>query len=148
MQLKAQVTSLELSRELKELGVKQESAFYWEDSVFTDGWELKSKERATLKGSHEIYSAFTVAELGELLPSSIKHTLKGGKEPKYSHYLQIIPDHWSGGKWTILYSSHHSNRTIDFVDDSEAEARAKMLIYLLENNLMETPKRSPENLAA
>src|SRR5437016_1173186 len=71
MKIEEQVTSLDLSKKLKELGVKQESAFYWEDSVFTDGMQLKSKERATLKGSHEIYSAFTVAELGETLPAGI-----------------------------------------------------------------------------
>jgi hypothetical protein len=37
MKIEKQVISLELSKKLKELGIKQESAFYWERSVFTDG---------------------------------------------------------------------------------------------------------------
>src|SRR5260370_11682568 len=137
MKLEAEVTSLELSKKLKELGVKQESAFYWERSMFTDGWELQSIERASLKASYEIYSAFTVAELGEMLPSSIKYTLAGGRKPKYSHYLHMLSsDHFSSGKWTVSYSTYRSNRTIDFMDDSEADARAKMLIYLLEMKMV------------
>jgi hypothetical protein len=67
MKLEEQVVSLELARRLKELGVKQESAFYW-----YDGEMLFS--RSPLGQAHTYnetitFSAFTVAELGEILPS-------------------------------------------------------------------------------
>ena len=59
--LEKQVCSLELAKKLKELGVRQESIFYWEKR---DGWELVDDP---YDDQFELYSAFTVAELGELL---------------------------------------------------------------------------------
>src|ERR1700689_4384174 len=69
MKLESQVCSLELSKRLKELGFKQESLFYW--------YNTKGDERfygiAYTKGSKlkNTFSAFTVAELGEMLPRNI-----------------------------------------------------------------------------
>src|SRR5207237_834898 len=108
MQLEEQVVSLELAKKLEELGVKQVSYFYWirrkpfnDYSLGTDVYKETT-----------FYSAFSVAELGELLPSSIKYTLAGGREPKYRHYLHILPKSSSGGKWRVFYSTYRSNREI------------------------------------
>src|SRR3990170_3524218 len=76
MRLEEQVANIELSRELKALGVKQESAFYWvEPSEPGDDWELAEE----IKDGQ--FSAFTVAELGEMTKG-----LDGG-EPTYGDHI-------------------------------------------------------------
>ena len=123
MKLEDQVCSLELSKRLKELGVKQESLFVWRKY---QGWlcELKSNDfiEHGWNGNelHET-AAFTVAELGELL-----------KMPNQSissfHQNCSV---WTGDSWAIY------DRGVVIVEEkTEADARAKMLIYLLENNFI------------
>jgi len=124
MQLQNQVSSLEFSKKLKELGVKQESLFYWiklydgtiilnhslmrEHSVAGDLYQ----QFPSVKSNK--YSAFTVAELGEMLPRD---------------YMSF---HNSIGKWfcedldTFIQPEYKAN---DY--NTEADARAKMLIYLI-----------------
>lgn len=127
MQLEKQVTSLELSKKLKELGLKQESLFYWHISYETVSEEYgqdyipyifyhKDESRHGFVGGGN-YSAFTVAELGEMLP-------------EYSHSWKV-ENQWICSLKTIP----SGNPTISA--ETEADARAKMLIYLLENNLIE-----------
>lgn len=60
MNLEQQVSNLELSQKLKELGVKQESLFVWYDEDDRPAW------RGAFKRTNEI-AAFTVSELTELL---------------------------------------------------------------------------------
>ncbi|MDL1971009.1 MAG: hypothetical protein LWW94_08570 [Candidatus Desulfofervidaceae bacterium] len=69
-QLKQQVVSFELAKELKKLGVPQESLFYWlEDTYFETVHLLARNEVPHPLPSHEqVYSAFTVAELLKLFP--------------------------------------------------------------------------------
>lgn len=68
--------SLESAKELKELGVPQNSLFYWTDEdiiLMPEGmgkWKI-----VNMKGLYpqaEYISAFTCAELGEMLPGFIK----------------------------------------------------------------------------
>jgi hypothetical protein len=74
MDLQKQVCSLELAKRLKELGVQQESVFAW--LVESDGsGTLTTKDdrpQRSFYRADEWCSAFTVAELGELLPESIE----------------------------------------------------------------------------
>lgn len=74
MKLEDQVCSLELAKKLKVLGVKQDSHFVWFDM---DG-EMQIVETLPAMppqkqdgGFNEWYSAFTCAELGEMLPQGI-----------------------------------------------------------------------------
>ena len=62
MKLQDQVTSLELSRKLKKLGVKQESIWYW--YCLGEDYAIRYRTPSVIKKG---YSAFTVAELGEML---------------------------------------------------------------------------------
>lgn len=117
------VSSLELSKKIKELGVKQDSLFYWvKDFDGCKGWQLFvtgqmcgqlddhyefSKEHLS---GYEFYSAFTVAELGEMLPEGYM-TKREGKR-------------WRGAGFDIADGS--------IIADTEANARAKMLIYLVD----------------
>lgn len=120
MKLAQQVTNLELSKRLKELGVKQESEFYWEE--YEEGkaflWNTGHKF------INEHFSAFTVAELGEMLP----------KERYWTDCKM------NTGRWRCAEYSEDGlaeDGKTSFCAENEADARAKMLIYLLEHKLIE-----------
>ena len=123
MKLEHQVVSLELAKRLKELGVEQESLFWYSKL----NGELKVKffdEDDYLDISEmEVYSAFTVAELGEMLPVGY-HTFAAGPRLEDRMY--------------ICYYTNANGDRFDYAQeaDTEADARAKMLIYLLENKLV------------
>jgi len=151
MTLEKQVTSLELSKRLRELGAKQESYFMWHRNklrnlvYLSESFEITKPEEC-----ERVASAFTVAELGELLPGTIEtenaayanpeHPNKGMRDGYY-----VLSCGRSDPKSTVRYFD------VDYADksiprdvlrlhtemaDTEADARAKMLIYLLENNLI------------
>ena len=120
MKLENLVVSLELAQKLKELGVKQESLFnyYWQDRQFGGKYILRFSRGSK---SREYISAFTVAELGEMLPSRLK-----AKEFQCIKYIEKwVCGYWNGG-WSYWYMAQEAK--------TEADARAKMLIYLIENN--------------
>lgn len=142
MKLEQQVTSLEISKKLKELGVKQESYFWHrvdlhggENKIFiqpTDEISRKcTSSEETYPALYKNYAAFTVAELGEMLPD---HIHLEAKELKQVLFIAKKDD----GKWMVGYSDYETEGTPPILD-TEADARAKMLIYLLENKLL-TPK--------
>ncbi len=116
MQLEQQLTNLEYSQKLKELGVKQESIWYWTDLPEDDGktWVL---QREGLWNKGLMFSAFTVAELGEMLP-------RGEYLETFYHSLEIQ-----------LTTTIKDTKEV-FTADTEANARAKMRIYLIENKLL------------
>lgn len=114
MKLENQVVSLDLSKRLKELGVKSPSNFYWDEG---DGIE----DRLEYSPNHvflELIPAYTVAELGEMLPT--------------------LTTSWKSalGNWVCEVPPQMNEENI--FADTEADARAKMLIYLIENNLLQT----------
>lgn len=123
MKLEQQVCSLELSKRLKELGVKQNSHFSWEELFGKPEYRLD----VTIHGEHRV-SAFTVAELGEMLPEDI-HT--NGAWYFFRHYK------WNGGKGTMLQYRSNTDHTLqDQKGVNMAEAYGLMLEYLITNNLM------------
>lgn len=142
MKLEQQVTSLELSKKLKELGVKQESLFYWcewseeklkysrdlgNDYLISDG--LKDKGVA---------SAFTVAELGEMLPRVIKKKVDDNSSFKNIEKFFLSHDENTGEGHASSYTFYYYGEAFDGfskADKTEANARAKMLVYLIENKL-------------
>jgi len=121
MILSSQVISLPLAKRLKELKVPQESLFYWvylgsHLSGSVDGWYIKPNYR--VKDDIEKLSAFTVAELGEML-----------KVTAWCIATQPIGEQWmcwapSWEDWGI------------HIDETMANAMAKMLIHLLEKGLI------------
>jgi len=130
--LNQQVTSLELSQKLKELNVPQESLFYWGKLEYSDRgmvWELCEKGVELI--TKDMVSAFSVAELGELLPFYID---KNGAVLT----LEITKVEDSIAKnWMIVYTTHYASRDENMYSkvfiDNEANCRAKMLIWLIEN---------------
>ncbi len=115
--------SLELAKKLKELGVKQESEFYWFKPNFGGGFELITKEVKNKISYSEVYSAFIVGELGEIVlkPSNIEWKVFWNK-----NRCMIYPAGTLG--FTMELST--------FVADTEVNARAKMWIYLIESELI------------
>jgi hypothetical protein len=144
MLLEKQVTSLEPSKRLKELGVKQDSLFAWyqyRDSVYCEYREHKAScdAQSTYHDGYaklpiEICAAFTVAELGGMLPRTIQwHDLE--------HTLSYSIDDY--GHKGFLHRVHYKRGTNSISSGgfkTEADARAKMLIYLIENKLEEANK--------
>mgnify|MGYP003477675710 CR=1 FL=1 len=138
MELKNQVCSLELAKRLKELKAKQDSLFYWKFSngmlekvsnIALDTELVYGQQPQKLKtlGTWETCSAFTVAELGEMLPKEIK----ADKEYFIKQSFTIL------GLSIIKYTDTDGYDFISWSSITEADARAKTLIYLLENKLIE-----------
>lgn len=137
MPLKKQCASLELSKELKELGYPQESLFYWVTDEQDRFQKLSTKivlnDKVNDYGSYwSKYSAPTTAELGEILPQTLKI-----KRIKYQLFCSVALDK----QWFVIYvdeNDYENNAPIPFMMcHNEADCRAKMLIYLLKNKLIE-----------
>lgn len=131
MNINEQICSMELAKRLKELGVKQESLFYrfGEENfqyIFCKEYEQYSPNvNLDIKDG---YSAFTAAELFEMLPSSL-----------------VIDDCLSISKsknniYTALYD--HITEEINYYniivhDENLSNCLAKILICFLEKKLKE-----------
>lgn len=122
MKLENQLSSLEPSKKLKELGVKQESLWYWYQVDFSNPieWKLGNKRDAFLSGDR--ISAFTVAELGGMLPEQIwTYRYKKQWWTFWNEHIHKILG--------IREMSGHNMHT-------EANARAKLLIHLIEKGIV------------
>ena len=143
MKLENQVCSLELAKKLKELGVKQESLWHWkEHRPYLWKKQLKAiignnnlPKYIIPSGQYDeafVYSAFTVAELAEMLPNEFSDKGK-------NYYMSLRKNKYSSKtySWGLSYSAYWDNCYEDMIysvcEDTEANARAKMLIWLIEN---------------
>ena len=140
MKLENQVTSLELSKKLKELGVKQESLYVWGSNI--DGARISPKQKDYLligidrKGEYpnifqHTYFAFTVAELGEMLPDYITDEKLGILQLRI---FKLQED------WIVEYINRDAEKRQMF-GNTEANARAKCLIYLIENGIIKNDEK-------
>lgn len=131
MELKNQVVSLELARQLKEAGVPQNS--YWSICSCHE----RIIQSFAVEEYEDKYSAFTVAELGEMLPASAA--------THYNLNCMKIHGKWNCGYYYFIYlSNRHAGRGIGdgmgwmYMEsaETEADARAKMLLFLIRSNLI------------
>jgi len=130
MNLEQQVTSLALSKRLKELGVKQMALFWWsEHTIPATLWnEHDLGENDPYAGvSDESVAAFTVAELGELLPNYFKHQEYG--------YINLVMMKLDDGRAEVMYKARLDCVLVER-SDTEAEARGLVLAHLIENKLL------------
>lgn len=126
---------LELAKKLEKLGVKQDSLFWWKQDKYSTnpnygeaGWNNPQEsmpwtiefgsQPSKLSGNRVLfeYSAFTSAELGELLPYHLKNY-------GFLSFLKLDDKN---------YATEYSKSTA-FVSESEADCRAQMLIWLIES---------------
>jgi hypothetical protein len=127
MTIENHVTSLKLSKRLHELGVRQKSLFCWITNQRTNKWTV-------VYGSNHsfdlAYPAYLASELGEMLPQIIN--IKG-----ISHkWLSAKYDRDEMTVWEATLKTYQQENLKFFPADNEANARAKMMIYLLENDLI------------
>ncbi len=138
MKIEQQVTSLELSQKLEKLGVKQESVWYYDLLMNVSIPPLVLFGNYVIDHRDSYLSAFTVAELGELLPREFDYKVSenGSRSVNFSSGKTIMDK-----GWYVLYSDPHPANKVPYYARhavTEANARAKMLIYLLENKLLKT----------
>lgn len=131
MKLSDQVCTLEQAARLKELGVLQSSLFWW-----TFGGEKPAilyEDRVSQSTYLWIYctqkpiSAFTVAELGQMLPESFD--LEDGHNWSWYHR-----HNWKGH--SVGYSAYGAKPIEQVWYKTEVESKGDMLIYLLEKNII------------
>jgi hypothetical protein len=137
MNIESQVCNLDLSIKLKSLNVKQESLFYhhWQkknrDYEYIDHTieDYKLEDSDDGKWMFKCYSAFTASELLELLPVEISRDLI-----KYTYLVILKKNH----EYEIRYDSCRLDDTqcIEF-GDTLTNSLAKMLIYLIENKILD-----------
>lgn len=120
MELESQVCTPQQAEKFKDLGIRGKSLFY-HTIDFKNGY---------------VPNAFTVAELGIMLPIEIKGKQKGLTLSKYRR---------NDGLWFVYYSytlkneSYGENELLmenSITGYNEAITVADMLIYLLENKLV------------
>ena len=141
MKIENQVCTLEQAKKLKELGVTAEPLFWYVIDIdpitpldIIQKWQHSNFDQC------EKYSAFTVAELGVMLPD--------GKtiDPEYTQIVTCRS--YSDSSLYVCFCERvigDNEPTIEQFGDTEAEARADMLIYLLENHLT-TPEEVNKRL--
>lgn len=120
MEIEKQVCTLEQAERLKDLGVKQNGYFWWSwygQSRFPN-WEVTRE-----KTNEATCCAFTVAELGEMLPEGFY----SDKEDFKWEMMQKDDD----GKLEEILELGVIDATELF--NTEAQARANLLIHLLES---------------
>jgi len=127
MKIEKQITSVEISKKLKELGMIQDSIFYWWKLMEVDkDFTLvnPSLDRRTVQSyidaypTAEMYSAFTVSELGEILPINY-YTMR---------------NNW--GEWTPCFDDKavDLNKAPAYISNAginEVDLRGKMIIHLI-----------------
>lgn len=126
------VCNLKHSTKLKELGVKQESYWFW--VIFDNGdtylrvrWEAEQYKRQH-GDDVKIYAAPCVGELGEMLPVFIQEK---GKIPIYLNQMKDSKEFY------LDFQYPDKEYAVAVKADTEANARAAMLESLIENKLME-----------
>lgn len=124
MKIEPHVTSLEVSKKLKELGVKQENLFCW--FTVTNGThqlDYNTYKQGELF-SNEYVSAFTASELLGLIPLSINDWVF--RIESYNGVYEVKYCDFSGEKQ--LWVSSHTNIV---------NALATMLIALINKKLID-----------
>lgn len=142
--LEETVTSLELSKKLKELGVKQDSFYYWH-SANQQPFILLSATNDLGKfwENNQFYSAFTVSELAYMIPKARVGYGEGQNGEVYndlsdsdSECFELVILFCHVDKvWKIYYESFDSGIRLDktISDENIVNALAKILIYLIDH---------------
>lgn len=111
---KGMVISIEYAKDLKKLGVPQESAFYWHETKI--GYRVISTRR--FAHPFDSYSAFTSAEICQYLF-------------RYTSKIHQILD-----KKNVYIIRAPALKMIEFEDMNQQDACVKMLIHFLERKMI------------
>lgn len=119
MKLENQVCTREKAEKLKELGIAQDALFY---HTHSQKWGVMPRKSIDFSGTPS--AAFTVAELGIMLQARF--------QPGHS-FMDLDRIYWYH-----TWQKYGKSQPILGPYDSEAEARAAMLIHLLETKYLTT----------
>ena len=128
--------SLESAKELEKAGFSQNSIFYWIRLEDQEEFSLVKKKTVNIVMSDfeegdEVYSAYTVGELGEFLPSQVF---------KNNHIYNLEIEGGCRNFWSVGYRepSHYYDfePLIEFMAISEITAKTWMCIYLKKEGLI------------
>jgi hypothetical protein len=128
MKLEHQVISLEISKQLKALGVEQDSLFYWwqPEDAGTDNYIILYQIEINDAEFKKCISAFTASELLELMPYNLPYMgmLRIGRQSA------LYPE-----RWVIIYEERlmEGHFLIERKSNNLANACGEMLIHLIEN---------------
>lgn len=124
MKLEKIVANKDLSEELWRLGVRVDSLFKCEKELDKDEWYIVWSDNSNPE--RQSFSALTASELGEILPSKIEKLKWGSMNTDFEDRDKRWGCALFGLDWKepFLYA------------ETEADARAKMLQYLLKQGLV------------
>lgn len=134
MNLRDQLCDPVLGERLKELGVPQDSMWYW--SVPEKRWVYHIDRKSTyiyVSGKRydvNYVSLFTVAELGEKLPGKLEYSVKEGERPEENDGWLDFIKHDELDKWSCRYIRMYC------FDGTEADTRARMYAHLIEKGIV------------
>lgn len=147
MRIEEQVCKTELALRLEEAGIKKPSVFFWKNAMLTayewqmqDWWlddvDFDADDAAsndysrTRKVGMQCVHAYSAAELWEMMPAYLN---VGG----YSCELTII----RSSVWRFYYGDPSKiPEAVYFTahtDDTEADARARFVLYLIEKGIIQ-----------
>jgi hypothetical protein len=132
------VTNLELSKKLKESGFPQDgSVFYWICNPDTDKYVLVYQPNVDIKAWRG-FAAPTASEIGEKLPAKIINPSTRNLDNLYFNFAHKGNDSKQDVRtgYTVEYHTPFSYPLIRITSDTEANARAKMWLYLKKHNLL------------
>lgn len=128
-EIEKHVTSLELSKRLKELGFPQRSYFDWvkENGELTIWNPTQVSDYVT--GNQEfLCSAYLSSELGDMLPTIEQYNLKQER---------LADNIWYVTYEAFKYNARYGDYIGELCGKTEADIRARMLIWLVENNYLD-----------
>jgi hypothetical protein len=119
------VVNFELSKRLHDLGIRRDSIFYW--------FGIKEKKIAQRCSSSDFdgsfISAYTASEILEMLPE----TIIAGRKMDREHIFELKK---INGKISVCYTDN-GYELGEQREINPSNSLAKMLIYLVENKLVE-----------
>lgn len=128
------VTSLELSRKLKEAGVSQESSFYWWEIENKDSFLSYCDDDYSGATNSKCFSAYTAGELAELLPETIQN--KDFKEETYFKPTCFLIMEKAGTGWMVDYKNRFDTCYFEIFHENLIEAMSLMLLKLKEEGVV------------
>ena len=122
------VCNLEIAKRLRELGVKQLSQFQW--NTETKEVEYFAGSRVATGSTYAFVSAFLASELAEMLR-------KAAIKKEAEHLISKDAAVWKSFKVVVQEEGNLGQIVLNSVAPNTL---GKMLIYLLENNLITLPQ--------
>lgn len=141
MKLENQVCTQQHAKRLSELGIDGSPSLY----NWLQDWDNDGNWCVTSISADGAFPAFTVAELGEMLPERIQYANRECFISSEKNDRGEIK--WEVGIFTVAKKNNATKPIKYLMGKTEAEARASLLIFLLETKFI-TVEEVNQRLAA